>query len=115
MLGGRHPHHVTYETLPNAAILLYALGVLGQLEWPLAGRFILGRLPPLQCVLLVGGSQRVQTPLQNAAPRPQHLVQFGLVGVGLAGELGCLNQIVLRLAQHLIPLGVLQPRIHLDG
>ena len=54
MLGGRHLHHITYETLPNAAILLYTLGVLGQLEWSLASHFILRRLPPLQCILLVG-------------------------------------------------------------
>jgi hypothetical protein len=42
MLGGRRLHHVIYETLLNAAILLHALGVLGQLEWSLAGHFILG-------------------------------------------------------------------------
>jgi hypothetical protein len=55
MLGGRYLHHVIYETLPNTTILLYALGILGQLEWSLAGHFILRRLPLLQCVLLVGG------------------------------------------------------------
>ena len=109
MLGGRRLYHVTYETLPNATILLHALGILGQLEWSLAGRFILGRLPLLQCILLVGGGQCIQTPLQNAAPCPQYTVQFGLVGIGFAGELERLNKIVLGLAQYLIPHGVLQP------
>jgi hypothetical protein len=63
MLGGRCLHYITYETLPNATVLLYALGVLGQLEWSLASRFILGRLLPLQCILLVGGGQCIQIPL----------------------------------------------------
>jgi hypothetical protein len=111
----RCPHHITYKTLPIPAVFADALSVLRQFKRSLASGFVLGRRPPLQCILLVGGGQRVQTLLENAAPRPQYPAQFGLVEVARARELRRLDQIVPRLAQHLVPLGVLQPRIHLDG
>jgi hypothetical protein len=40
-------HHIVYETLSHCTILLYALCILWQLKWPLAGRLILGGRPPL--------------------------------------------------------------------
>ena len=108
MLHGRCPHYVTYEPLPHSTILLQTLGVLGQLKWPLAGRLIFRRLPPFQCILLVCGRQCIQTPLSNAAPRPQYPLQFGLVRIWHTGKLQRPDEIVLGSAQHLIPLGVLQ-------
>src|SRR5579871_5021759 len=79
-------HHVTYESCPYGTVFVHALGILGQLEWPLAGGLMLGRRPPLQCILLVRGRQRVQTSLQNALPRSYDPLQLWLVGPGLVGK-----------------------------
>src|SRR5450432_3581916 len=62
LLAGCGAHHVTNEPLLYRTVLVHALGILWQLKWSLASRLILGGRPPLQCILLVRGGQRVQTP-----------------------------------------------------
>ncbi len=48
-------------------------------------------------------------------PHPQDMIKFELISIGLLGELVGLDQIVLGLAEYLIPRSVLQPGICLSS
>ena len=47
--------HITNELLPNLAVFVQCLGILGQLKWPLAGNLVLQGPPLLHHVLVVYG------------------------------------------------------------